>query len=131
MLSLGVPLEPCLIYRLLSWSLLILIPTTNFHRVLLERTQDFIYLTLMASWLVDLPWQPARPLDVIEYYAGAARVSRIASAVGFESRAFDIDFDKAPLGIESTHSGRCSRSAFDINGEGGFLLLGHFKAKIL
>ena len=104
--------------------------TIHVHRVCLERTQDFIYLTLMASWLVDLPWQPPRPLDVIEYYAGAARVSRIAAAVGFESRAFDIDFDKAPLGSESTHSGRCSRSAFDINGEGGFLLLGHCKSKV-
>ena len=84
----------------------------------------------MASWLVDMPWQPARPLDVIEYYAGAARVSRVATAVGFECRAFDIDFDKAPPGSESTHSGRCSRSAFDINGEGGFLFLGHFTSTV-
>ena len=79
-------------------------------------TKDFIYLTLMASWLVDLPWEGSQPFDLLDFYAGRARVSRLANSMEYEA---------APKGV-SIHAGRSKRSAFDINGEGGFLLLGYF-----
>ena len=88
-------------------------------------TKDFIYLTLMASWLVDLPWEGSKPFDLLDFYAGRARVSRLANSMGYESRAFDLEYEAAPKGV-SIHAGRSKRSAFDINGEGGFLLLGYF-----
>lgn len=87
--------------------------------------KDFIYLTLMASWLVGLPWEGSKPFDLLDFYAGRARVSRLANCMGYESRAFDLDYEPAPAGV-SIHAGRSKRSAFD-NGEGGFLLLGYFK----
>lgn len=77
----------------------------------------------MASWLVDLPWQREGPYEFLEFYSGMARVSRLAQVLGYEARGFDISYDSPPSGT-SPHSGRANRSAFDINGEAGFLLLG-------
>ena len=78
----------------------------------------------MASWLVNLPWaDDSHPYDLLEFYAGVARVSHLGTAMGYCSRAFDISYDVPPKG-ESPHSGRANRSAFDINGEAGLLLLG-------
>ena len=76
----------------------------------------------MASWMVGLPWVSERPYDVLDFYAGVARVSRLATACGFNACAYDIKYDTPEPG-ESYHSGRAKRSCFDINGEGGFLLL--------
>ena len=76
----------------------------------------------MASWMVRLPWVSDRPYDVLDFYAGEARISRLATACGYHACAYDVRYD-CPLEGESYHSGRSKRSAFDINGEGGFLLL--------
>lgn len=89
-----------------------------------ETSKEFIYLTLMASWLVKLPWDREKPYDVIEFFAGVARVSRLAQLCGYNSRAYELEFDKPPTG-ESRHAGRARRSAFDINGEGGFVPLSY------
>lgn len=125
MLVLGVPVESCC-HRLGN----IMASTSQCFCFIIdfnlwvEETKDFIYLTLMASWLVDLPWQRREePFQFIEYYSGMARVSRLAQVMGYEARGFDISYDEPPSGT-SPHSGRANRSAFDINGEAGFLLLG-------
>ena len=78
----------------------------------------------MASWLVNLPWGSEKPYDVLEFFAGVARVSRLAQLCGYNSRAFELEFDKPATG-ESRHSGRARRSAFDINGESGFVPLSY------
>jgi hypothetical protein len=85
-------------------------------------SKEFIYLTLMASWVLNLPWKREKPFDLIELYAGVARVSRLAEACGFHASAHDLTYDAAPGG-QSQHTGKSRRSAFDINGEAGFLLL--------
>ena len=85
-------------------------------------SKEFIYLTLMASWVLNLPWKREKPFDLIELYAGLARVSRLAEACGFHASAHDLTYDAAPEG-QSQHTGKARRSAFDINGEAGFLLL--------
>lgn len=76
----------------------------------------------MASWLTNLPWKNDPTYDLVDFFSGAARISRLACASGYEARAFDINYDSPPMGT-SSHSGRARRSAFDINGEGGFLPL--------
>ena len=43
--------------------------------------------------------------------------------MGYLSRSFDLEYDRAPPG-ESVHAGRAKRSAFDFNGEAGFLFPG-------
>ena len=91
-------------------------------RTVIDSTKDFIYLTLMASWLVNLPWINDPTYDFLEFYSGAARVSRLVQASGYRARAFDVEYDCPPEG-KSQHSGKKTRSAFDINGESGFVLL--------
>ena len=79
-------------------------------------------MVMMARWLVDIPWEHSAPFEMIDVDAGIARIARFAQACGFSSRAFELKFDEPPAG-ESRHAGRARRSAFDINGEGGFLVL--------
>ena len=64
-------------------------------------------------------------IDVIEFFSGVGRIAKIASAYGFLSRAYDINMDKPPPG-DSAHSQLPKRSAFDMNGEAGFLPLGYW-----
>ena len=52
--------------------------------------------------------------DVVELFAGTARVCRVAQAAGHYAIAHDLLFDKSGS----------SRSAMDMNGSGGFALLG-------
>lgn len=87
------------------------------------RTEDFIYLTLMASWLVVTLPPMTEPYDLIDVFGGFARVSRLGMARGYQCRAFDIGYDDPVPGV-SPHSGRGNRSAFDLNGEAGLLFLG-------
>lgn len=80
----------------------------------------------MASWMTDFPGLIQEgPFDMLEYFSGVARVSRLATAMGYLSRSFDLEYDRAPPG-ESVHAGRARRSAFDFNGEAGFLFPGEF-----
>ena len=51
---------------------------------------------MMARWLVDIPWEHSAPFEMIEVYAGVARIARFAQACGFSSRAFELKFDEPP-----------------------------------
>lgn len=62
-------------------------------------------------------------LDLVEYFAGVGRIAKTAYALGYESRAYEIDYDVPPHG-ESSHSNMPKRSSFDLNGEAGFVSLG-------
>ena len=68
-------------------------------------------------------------LDLIEFFAGKARVSRMASWVGYKVRSFDIAYapNKAPGEFKR---GKLSRSAMDLNGCAGFVLLGLWKLSL-
>ena len=63
------------------------------------------------------------PYDLLDFFGGFARVSRLGMARGYQCRAFDVGYDDPVPGV-SPHSGRGNRSAFDINGEAGLLFLG-------
>ena len=83
-------------------------------------TKDFIYLVLLASWISKkYPWGD-KPLDLIEYFAGVSRICKLASWMGYEARGFEILYDTPPSGLAG-HSKMPHRSAFDFNGEAGFL----------
>lgn len=79
----------------------------------------------MAWWIKEMGhgWDLGDGLDLIEFYSGVGRIAKSAFHMGPQSRSFDIDHDKPPLG-ESVHSNMPKRSSFDLNGEAGFLLLG-------
>lgn len=59
----------------------------------------------------------------MEYFSGAARISKIAYFMGYNVRAFDLDYDHPVDGMDSSFSGRQKRSCFDMNGEAGYVFL--------
>lgn len=82
-----------------------------------------MYLVLLISWL-RLPSLGDGPLlDLIEFYSGKARLSKIAHFKGLQARAYDIDYHKPKPGHKSRFSGRAQRSHFDMNGVTGFVTL--------
>ena len=76
-------------------------------------SKAFLAILLMASW-IEAPSFMGRCNDVIELFAGTARVCRVAQAAGHYAIAHDMLFDKSGS----------ARSAMDMNGSGGFSLLG-------
>lgn len=78
---------------------------------------------LLASWIPVTEHFCPKPLDIVEYFSGCARVSKWAHFMGFNVRAYDIDYDHPPAGFESSFSSTPKRSAYDINGDAGILLL--------
>ena len=59
---------------------------------------------------------------MIEFFSGKARVSKMASWLGLAVRSIDILYDETPK-VRSKFSGTEQRSAMDICGEAGFVLL--------
>lgn len=81
-----------------------------------------MYLLLLVSWTKP-PLKSDVPLEFIEYFSGYARLSKLATMAGYKTRAFDICYDVPGKQDYSNHSGRKKRSAFDMNGEAGYLFL--------
>ena len=72
-------------------------------------------LVLLTSWICPMPDFGSRcDYDIIELYAGRARITRIAKAAGFVAVATDKNYDT---------SGKC-KSALQLNEHAGFALLG-------
>ena len=51
-----------------------------------ELTKEFIYLTMLAFWVSSSIDWPDKPIQVIEYFAGASRICKLAAWCGYESR---------------------------------------------
>ena len=83
--------------------------------------QDFVLLTLLTGWLVIPDGMAVPPLELIEYFAGRARVAKMAFRRGYSSRALDIIFTKpkAPK-IDSFSK---PRGSMDFNGSAGYVFL--------
>ena len=64
-------------------------------------------------------------IQVLEFYSDVGRIAKVAHHDGYIARSFDINQEVPPPG-ESSHSGMPRRSAFDLNGEAGFLWLSLF-----
>ena len=63
-------------------------------------------------------------IQVLEFYSDVGRIAKVAHHDGYIARSFDINHVPPPG--ESSHSGMPRRSAFDLNGEAGFLWLSLF-----
>jgi len=74
-----------------------------------------VLLVLASSWLT-LPL-PDQEVQVLELFAGEARVARLAKSIGLGVAAHDILFDE-----EAKRDGS-KRSAMDINASAGFVFL--------
>ncbi len=61
-------------------------------------------------------------LDLVEFFSGKARTSKLAAWMGFNSRAYDIEYHPTRHPFEPKNGMR-PRSSMDINGPAGFALL--------
>lgn len=70
---------------------------------------------LMVSWL-DIP-APPNEIEIMELFAGVARLTRLAKSLGIPAQAHDVTFDKGEFG----------KSCMDISTAAGFspLILSH------
>jgi hypothetical protein len=76
--------------------------------------EDAIFLVLLVHWMGvggDEGYQ------VLEYFAGVARIAALAKAVGYTAFAYDRDFGKSS-------KRRSKRSPMDLNSSAGLVLLG-------
>lgn len=98
----------------------------------LKLCKDFVWLVLLVSWLpFDFRQFCPGHLDLVEFFSGAARISKIAHFKGYRVRAFDLDYDRPVQGMESSFSGWQKRSCYDMNGEAGFLFLAKFEKRFV
>ncbi len=67
-------------------------------------------------------WDASSDLDLVEMFAGVARISKLAAWMGLKSRAYDIQFRK-PKNPTKPKRGKFPRSSMDLNGSAGFAFL--------
>ena len=79
--------------------------------------QAFVAIILMASWM-DPGFGNNRSFDVVELFAGKARVARLASARGWYAICHDWDYDD-----DYQHDAAGRHNAMDLCGSAGFLHL--------
>ena len=77
---------------------------------------------LLCSWLVKAPAFARQQADVVELFAGKARVARLATTAGWACLAHDVAFDPGNNGGSSTTLDKLKgyRSCMDLNGNAGF-----------
>lgn len=68
----------------------------------------FVLLVLLVSWLPVA--KPTHEIEILELFAGRARLCRLARALNIPCQGHDIGFDRNPL-----------RSNMDINESAGFM----------
>ena len=83
--------------------------------------QEFILLVLLVSFL-KMPWQNTSSLDILDLFAGKARISKLGAWLGYRTRAFDISYHPTRHPFVSKRGLR-PRSCMDINGAAGFACL--------
>ena len=82
----------------------------------------YVLLVLMTSWLDGV--KLSGKFDVIEYFAGVGRITRLASARKYQTAAFDLGYG-APKssGHRRKRNFKKKPSCMDINGSAGFVCL--------
>lgn len=82
-------------------------------------------LVLLCGCLLQGPFGEAQPLrrwDVIEYFSGTGRLSKMAAKAGLVVASFEILLDAPKSKKRNKHFH--PRSSMDMNGESGFAFLG-------
>lgn len=63
-------------------------------------------------------------LDLCEFFSGKARVSKLASWVGYRVRSYDLTYEPVAGDPGKFKRGQLPRSPMDLNGAAGFVTLG-------
>lgn len=77
--------------------------------LLLPEAKAFVRLVLLTSFWSF--WMDDPEYEIMELYAGAARITKLAKAIGISACAHDVTYDTN------------ERSCFDLLGNAGFVLL--------
>lgn len=82
-------------------------------------------LIILINFLEVPEWGNScnRDLQVVELFAGVARISRLAAWLGLKSRAYDLTYLPIRNPYKQKRGKRC-RSPMDLNGSAGFACLG-------
>ena len=86
--------------------------------------QVFILLTILINFLELPDWELGQnsDLQVVELFSGVARIARLASWLGYRTRAYDLSY----LAVRNPYKrkrGKMPRSPMDLNGSAGFVFL--------
>lgn len=81
----------------------------------LARPEVIIMRTLLVSWMEE-PEGCKQNIQVIEYFAGVARITQMADRLGYQSVAYDLEFGRK----KAATSGR--RNPLDLNSNAGMVL---------
>ena len=76
-------------------------------------------LLLMISWMHHPLWEYNSRLDVVELFAGQARISKLCSWLGWRCRAHDLSYHQTG----PVKQGCQRRSCMDVNGAAGMTCL--------
>ncbi len=83
-------------------------------------------LSVLCAFLVQGCLQGSETWEVIEFFAGKGRLSRLAAKAGFPVASFELELDNGVrTKTKKSKNKRCfpKRSYMDFNGEAGFALL--------
>ena len=89
-------------------------------------TEGFVVLVLMTSWLTALDGGDHPELEILELFAGKARITRLAKQLGIPADAHDWDYDK-----DAIKSKGSLNNSMDITGPAGIVSLSLRFRKVL
>lgn len=88
--------------------------------------KEFLRIIVLVTFLSVPTWdtEANKDLDIVEFFSGRARVSRLASWSGLKVRSYDISYVPASGIPGDFKRGAQIRAPMDINGSAGFASLG-------
>lgn len=85
--------------------------------------KDFVLLCLLCAFLAQGAFRGKHTWQVLEFFSGKARLSRLAAKCGYPVASFDLENDKGFNNRKKTSKHTFPhRSYMDFNGESGFAL---------
>ena len=104
------------------------------HLAVLNLLKVFILTILLLSWQSFFDLDKSSQYDIVEYYAGIGRISRLGAAYGYTAGAFDVvydfpEFTESMPGPKKTKFRKYQtnkRCAMDLTTSSGFMFLGYF-----
>ena len=121
---------PCPTYHGRSPDLNITLPRRTNHTYRNEYSplsdhQDFILLVVLTFYLsYNKPVRHGFEWDILDMFAGTARISKLGRARGYSCAAYDVAYHKGSKRKTSKHSRKPQTSAMDILSDAGFSFLG-------
>lgn len=93
-------------------------------KLFVSQSKAFLELVCLVSFLCVPSWENGgnTDLDLVEFFSGRARLSKLASWCGLNVRSFDITYENI-MGDKEFKRGKVRRAPMDLNGAAGFVKL--------